>query len=92
MRPWKLVGKFGRERRDNWDRRFRTDASQNESRRANAADEADSPGSLQLVVEIGPPPAIDESAKWGMLADKVLGPQEESPEPDIDFQRWVRSA
>jgi hypothetical protein len=95
MKPWKVAaGKFSKEQRDHWDRRFRTDTSQSESRQpdGNGNAESDSPGELQLVVEIGPPPDTDESAKWSMLADKVLGPPEESPEPDIDFQRWLRSA
>ena len=93
MRPWKLaVGKFSKEQHDHWDRRFRTEASHGESRRSHDSGDTESPGDLQLIVEIGPPPATDESAKWGMLADKVLGPPEESPEPDIDFQRWLRSA
>jgi hypothetical protein len=92
MKPWKLAEKFSKEQCDHWDRRFRPDASQNESRRTEGGGESDSGGELQLVVEIGPPPDKDESAKWSMLADKVLGPPEGSPEPDIDFQRWVRSA
>jgi hypothetical protein len=87
MKPWKVARKFSKGR----DRvgRFSTDASRSESRRADAGESA---GALQLVVEIGPPPATDDSAKWGKLADKVLGPPEESPQPDIDFERWVRSA
>jgi hypothetical protein len=89
MKSWKPAAeKFSKER-DRWDRRFSTDASRSESRRADAGD---SPGELQLVMEIGPPPATDESAKWGMLADKVLGPPKESPEPEIDFQRWLKGA
>jgi hypothetical protein len=83
---------FSKEQRDHWDRKLRTGASHSESRQSHDSGDAESPGELQLVVEIGPPPARDESAKWGMLADKVLGPAEKSPEPEIDFQRWLRSA
>ena len=89
MKPWRLTAEKFSKDRDRLDRKFSTDASRSESRRADAGD---SPGALQLVVEIGPPPATDDSAKWGKLADKVLGPPEESPQPDIDFERWVRSA
>jgi hypothetical protein len=93
MRPWKLAaGKFNKEQRDHWDRRFSTEASHGESSGSHDSSDTESRGELHLIVEIGPPPATDDSAKWGMLADKVLGPTEESPQPGIDFQRWLRSA
>ena len=88
MKSWKAAAEKFSKGRDRVGR-FSTDDSRSKSRRADAGDSA---GALQLVVEIGPPPATDESAKWGMLADKVLGPPKESPEPEIDFQRWLKGA